>query len=358
VTIAHINRIACAVPPHDVHEAFVGFAGSLLQERRGRLLFERMASRSGIQHRWSSITPPRAGSNYAADGDGFYQVGRFPSTAARMGRFEAEAPVLAAAAVGGLGLDASERRAVTHVIVTTCTGFSAPGLDLEIVQRCGLDPAVERTVIGFMGCYAGLSALRLARHIVRSEPVAKVLIVSAELCTLHLQESADLEQILTFLIFGDGAAAALVSAEPQGLSLDRFHTVLAPRAASEITWRIGDLGFDMRLTGKVPAAIGEALRECAPAVLDGAERDAFAMWAVHPGGRSVLDAVESALALDRAALTASRAVLREYGNMSSATVLFVLEALMREGGEPGARGCAMAFGPGLTAETMLFRRAA
>ncbi|HVV93652.1 MAG TPA: type III polyketide synthase [Hyphomicrobiales bacterium] len=353
--IAHINRIGCAVPRHDVHHDFVGFAATLMREPRGQALFQRMAERAGIEHRWSCLEPARHGSNGAITADNFYRRSRFPSTGERMERYEREAPALAAAAVERLGLG-EERRRISHLIVATCTGFSAPGLDLEIVHRCGLDPAVERTIVGFMGCYAGVSALRLGHHIVRSDPAARVLIVAAELCTLHFQESDDIEQVLSFLIFGDGAAAALVSAAPEGLALDRFHTALLPHAADEITWRIGDLGFDMLLSGQVPQTIAEALRD--GAALGGIDHRAIRLWAVHPGGRSVLDAVESALALDPAALALSRAVLRRYGNMSSATVLFVLAALLRAQGEAGARGCAMAFGPGLTAETMLFRRAA
>lgn len=353
---AYINRIATAVPPHDVHDTFVRFARTLLQDRRSRILFERMVDRGQISHRWSCLTPAGAASNVSVDADGFYSFGRFPSTGDRMRRYEAEAPSLAARAVDGLGLG-EDARTVTHVVVASCTGFSAPGLDLEIVRRCGLDPSVERTLVGFMGCYAAINALKLARHIVRSEPDSRVLVVCLELCTLHLQETQDLEQVLTFLVFGDGCAAALVTAEPEGLSLDSFHAVLVPETAEQITWNIGDLGFDMVLSGRVPGSIGSALRAGSDRVLAGTTADAIDVWAVHPGGRSVLDAVEGAFGLPSSALAASRQVLREYGNMSSATVLFVLKALMCER-RPGARGCAMAFGPGLTAETMLFSMAA
>jgi predicted naringenin-chalcone synthase len=249
-------------------------------------------------------------------------------------------------------------RGVTHLIVTSCTGLSAPGIDLDMVRRCGLDPAIERTVIGFMGCYAAITALKLARHIVRSEPAARVLVLSVELCTLHLQETEDLDRLLTFLLFGDGASAALVSAEPTGLALDAFNAVLVQQAADQITWNIRDCGFDMVLSGQVPATINDALRIGSARVLPDVSADAIDMWAVHPGGRTVLDAVEGAFGLAAPALTASRAVLRDYGNMSSPTVMFVLEALMRQRRPAGARGCAMAFGPGLTAETMLFSAAA
>jgi predicted naringenin-chalcone synthase len=354
---AYLNRIATAVPANDVHDAFVRFADTLLTDARGQRLFRRMAERSQIEHRWSTLEPAPAGANAAIDTDGFYSRGAFPSTAERMKRYEADAPALALRAAEGLGLSPEERADVTHLIVTSCTGLSAPGLDLQLVEALGLRSSAERTMVGFMGCYAALSALKLARHVVRSEPEAKVLVVSLELCTLHLQETSDLEQVLTFLVFGDGAAAALVTAAPQGLELESFHAEVAPASADQITWKIRDLGFDMFLSGQVPASIRAALHDGRERILKGDRAEAFELWAVHPGGRTVLDAVEAAFALPPQALDASREVLRQFGNMSSATVLFVLKTLLDHPAEPGARGCAMAFGPGLTAETMLFSQA-
>ena len=351
---AYINRIATAIPSHDVHEFFIRFARTLLDERRGKL-FDRMAERAQIAHRWSCLTPAEDPTGPAVDREGLFTRSAFPTTADRMRRYEREAGPLAARAVENLGLGVDAEK-LTHVIVTTCTGFSAPGIDLELVERCGLPSTVERTVIGFMGCYAAINALKMARHIVRSEPNAKVLIVSLELCTLHLQETGDLEQVLSYLVFGDGCAAALVSAEPVGLALDRFHAVVVPGTRNLITWHIREMGFDMFLSGQVPGAISQGLATSAQEILDRTPPESIALWGVHPGGRSVLDAVEGALRLAPDALTASRAVLEQYGNMSSATVLFVLERLMRDA-QPGARGCAMAFGPGLTAETMLFHAA-
>jgi predicted naringenin-chalcone synthase len=357
MTTAYINRVAIAVPEHEVHGTFVRFAEQLVQDRRSRLLFDRMVARSQIQRRWSCLAPAKPGCNQAVDADGFYTLGQFPSTGQRMSRYEAEAPKLGSVAVERLDLG-KERREITHLVVTSCTGFCAPGLDVELVHRCDLDPSIERTLIGFMGCNAAINALRLARHIVRSTPEAKVLVVSLELCTLHLQETQDIDRLLTFLLFGDGCAAALITATPAGVALDEFNAVLVQRAADQITWNVGDYGFDMTLSGQIPATISDALRSGSDRVLAGLSADAIDLWAVHPGGRTVLDAVEGAFGLDQSALSASRAVLRDYGNMSSPTVLFVLEALLRERLPAGARGCAMAFGPGVTAETMLFSAAA
>lgn len=353
---AHLNRLAIAVPENEVHSAFVDFAERTLRDRRSRLLFERMVSRSDIRQRWSCLAPAAPGSNDLLDADGFYTLGSFPSTAVRMQRYQRDAPTLAATAVERLELgDALQQ--ITHLIVASCTGLSAPGIDFEVIRRCNLNSSVERNLLGFMGCNAAINALKLARHIVRSEPDAKVLVVCIELCTLHLQESDDIERLLTFLLFADGCAAALISAESNGFALDGFHAELVPEAAGHITWTIGDFGFDMVLSGEVPATICTALRSGSERVLSGASPKDIDLWAVHPGGRTVLDAVENAFDLGPTALRNSRAILRDYGNMSSPTVLFVLDAMMKENAPAGTRGCAMAFGPGLTAETMLFSAA-
>jgi len=351
---AFINRIATAVPPHDIHAAFLSFAGSTVTDEPAQAaLLRRMTKRCGIEHRYSFLAPAPDPAGSAIDASGYYARGRFPSTAERMRFFEAHAPTLAAAAVERL-LSEDERDGVTHLLLTCCTGYFAPGVDLELVERCRLRSSVERTIIGFMGCYAAINALKLARHIVRSEPEARVLVVSLELCTLHLQETTDLTTLLSFLLWGDGCAAALVSGEPQGLALDSFQSVLLPETKDLIEWRVRDCGFDMTLSGQVPQAVHDAIRKSGREILEGSSADAITLWAVHPGGRSVLDAVERAFGLAGDSLTASREVLRQFGNMSSATVLFVLAGLLRSRRD-GARGCAMSFGPGLVAETMLFR---
>lgn len=346
----HINRIATAVPRNEVHGTFHAFALAQAASGRDRTAFARLAERSRIQRRHSVLEPGGLGTTC-----GFYRFGeRFPGTRARMARYEAEAPALAGSAIAALEEDGAS---ITHLVYATCTGFAAPGLDHQVISRFGLPGSVERTIVGFMGCQAGINALKLAWHIVRSEPRARVLVLCLELCTLHLQDSSELEQLLCFLLFADGCAAAIVSAEPVGLRMEGFRSTILPQAADQITWRIGNDGFDMTLSGMVPFTLAHALPDWQAEMLGGEDPAAVDLWAVHPGGRAILDAVSHGLSLPQGALSASEDVLRENGNMSSATVLFVLQAMMAAGGAAGRRGCALAFGPGLSAESMRFTTA-
>jgi predicted naringenin-chalcone synthase len=350
MTTAYLNRIATAVPEHDVHDEFVIFAEKMLVDPRLRMIFRRMVSRADIAHRYSFLDPQKGPGQFSShNANQFYQLGNFPTTSRRMKLFEQSAPVLMRNAVDQLALSEKERGGITHVLVTCCTGFYAPGLDFEIVEHLGLSSGVERTMVGFMGCYAAINALKLARHIVRSDPKAGVLMLNLELCTLHFQETQELEQVLSFLVFADGAAASLITAREQGFALDSFKAVMVPETGRLITWKIRGQGFDMLLSGQVPGELGRALHEGELM----SERDDIDLWAVHPGGRSILDAVEKGLELPVDALAASREILSCFGNMSSATVMFVLQRIMLQA-QPGQRGCAMSFGPGLTAETMRF----
>jgi len=356
MTIAHINRISTAVPSHDVHHAFEKFVGGMLQGRREAALFRRMAGRSGIERRFSSFEPVENPDGFVADTEGFYVPGAFPSTSRRMERFGTVAPALAAEAILGLETDLA---GITHLVLASCTGFMAPGLDQVLVKRLGMNPGVERTVVGFMGCYAAVNSLRLAHHIVRSEPSARVLVINIELCTLHFQDTLDLERLLAMLLFGDGCAATLVTAEESGIALDEFLSVALPDSGDLITWDIGDTGFDMHLSGQVPQRIQQAMlaeraRNAPDGVLRGRNPEEFGLFAVHAGGRAILDAVETGLELAKDRLDWSRGVLKDFGNMSSATLMFVLQRILKA--DVAGPGLALAFGPGLACETFTFRR--
>ena len=350
MTVAWLNRIGTAVPAFDIHDEFVDFARTALPDARSRALFDRMADLADIEHRFSFFEPGPKPRDHILDIGGFYRRGAFPSTAARMALYPEAALALARQAIVTLDIG-WERNSITHLIVASCTGFTAPGLDFQIMRDLDLNESVERTVVGFMGCFAAVNALKVARHIVRSDPRAKVLVVCVELSGLHLQEQWELEKMLSFLLFGDGCGACLVSAEPTGLALDHFHAEVIPRSEDLITWRIRDQGFEMHLSGQVPGRIRRWLRDHGASLIG--DR-ANALWAVHAGGRSILDAVQHALALPPDALRFSRDVLRDYGNMSSATLIFVLDRILRS--SQRGDGMAMAFGPGLTVETFTFHR--
>lgn len=352
---AFINAIGTAVPTHDIHAAFVRWAAGQIVDPRQRTLFERMAERSGIAHRWS-VLPPTIDGGSPVEPDGFYAGASLPGTGARMALYGETAPRLALAAIADLERQYPIGR-VTHLVVASCTGFVAPGVDQLIAAALGLPGDIERTLIGFMGCYAAVSALRTARHIVRSEPAARVLVVTVEISSLHLQPEREIEALLAMLQFGDGAAAALVSADNDGLALERFFSATLPQSSELIRWTIGDQGFAMHLSGEVPGRIARALTEpdIRRALLAGSTPGAIDAWAVHAGGRSILDAVEHGLELASDALAASRAVLHDYGNMSSATLMFVLAKLLR--GSRVDQGLGLAFGPGLAAEGFAFASA-
>ncbi|HEY4174664.1 MAG TPA: type III polyketide synthase [Rhodopila sp.] len=348
MTQAWLNRIGTAVPAHDMHAAFVEFGRDTLIDPHRRALFDRMASLADIEHRYAIFEPGPKPRDTILDAGGFYRRGAFPSTAARMALYEPHALDLAMQAVRALDADG-----VTHLIVASCTGFTAPGLDFQIMRAAGLPDSTQRTIVGFMGCFAAVNALKLADQIVRADRQSRVLVVNLELCSLHLQEDfQDVPKMLSFLLFADGASAALVTAEATGIALGRFQAALVPRSEGLITWRIGDGGFEMHLSGQVPGRIRRWLPAHGPALLP---PDPPALWAVHAGGRSILDAVQQGLELAPDALRYSREVLRAYGNMSSATLMFVLARMLDDPDARGA-GMGMAFGPGLTVETFGFVR--
>ncbi|KQR43201.1 naringenin-chalcone synthase [Microbacterium sp. Leaf161] len=258
---------------------------------------------------------------------------------------------------------------VTHVITASCTGFHAPGPEYEIVRGLGLSDSVQRYHLGFMGCYASLPALRAASQFCAADPAAVVLVVSVELCTVHLRSSEDPDLIVANSLFADGAAAGIVTARDlptpvPAVRLDGFHTAIAAEGEKDMAWTIGDHGFEMILSTKVPQIIGEtiigAIRplyaregELAAAFDEGRVGERVEHWAIHPGGRSILDRVQERLQLSDAQLHPARETLRENGNMSSATVLFVIKRILDDGAADGSRVAAMAFGPGLTAESAL-----
>ncbi|KQO82353.1 naringenin-chalcone synthase [Frigoribacterium sp. Leaf263] len=294
-----------------------------------------------------------------------------PSTGTRNDVYVERSPALFEAAARD-ALDRAEgitAADVTHVVTVSCTGFFAPGPDYLLVRALGLAASTRRLHIGFMGCYGAFPAIRSARDTCLADPDAVVLVVCAELCTLHLRSSSDPDAIVASSVFADGAAAAIITARPapegsRVLDVEALETVLTPVGEGDMAWSIGDSGFDMVLSSYVPHIVEQHVDEALAALwTDGLRAADIDLWAVHPGGRSIVDRVQNRLGLADHQVAASRKVLREAGNMSSATVLFVMrEALTGEGGAWSStapprpqRVVAMAFGPGLTVETGSFR---
>lgn len=254
---------------------------------------------------------------------------------------------------------------ITHVITVSCTGFYNPGPDYQLVRALGLNPSTQRYHLGFMGCYAAFPALRAAKSFCDADPNSVVLVVCAELCSLHVRSSNDPDTIMGSALFADGAAAAIITARtPQaaGLQLDYFETVLTPVGEEAMAWNIGDEGFEMVLGTYVPHIIDDHIIGALAPLLarDNSLNTTYSgipHWGIHPGGRAILDRVQKRLELSEEQLVPARRVLNDYGNMSSSTVMFVLKEIMEENlssvAVSGERVCSMAFGPGLTVETSL-----
>ena len=249
---------------------------------------------------------------------------------------------------------------VTHVVTVSCTGFFAPGPDVRVAKDLGLPTDVKRMHLGFMGCNAAFPALQAAATACRADPEAVVLVVCVELCSLHLHVRNDPDTVMGNALFADGAAAAVVTARDTpaagaALELVDFETTLAPVGEEELAWSVGDEGFEMILGTYVPRIVDEHVTAALAPLLErtGRSVEQIPHWAVHPGGRAILDKVKSRLGLTAEQMAPSRGVLQEVGNMSSATIMFVLARLLRTA-SPGDVA-AMAFGPGLSIESALLR---
>lgn len=278
-----------------------------------------------------------------------------PSLEQRMKLFNEEVVALSENAVHDC-LQHTRPEEITHLITVTCTGLSAPGLDILLMEKLKLPSHTIRTSVNFMGCYAALHALKIADAFCRADASANVLIVCTELCTLHFQKSNDIDSILSSTLFADGSAACLVvgNEKAKGLGIRQFFSKIALAGQPDMAWQLSANGFLMTLTNHVPKLIKEeigGLLNSALTQLNLSIKD-ISNWAIHPGGKNILEAVETSLLLNASDLATSYNVLRNYGNMSSATILFVLKQMMQE---PSVRGniFTVAFGPGITIETVM-----
>lgn len=359
----HLLGLGTAVPAHVIEQPA---ASEIVQRINGhterqRRFIEEVYAHAGVSRRHSVVLSASEGP--LIERQSFFRAPRSPddsgpTTAERMQLYLQAAPALAIEAAEKALADAAVApQEITHLITVSCTGFHAPGVDLSLIERLGLSAGVARTHIGFMGCHAALNALRVAQALA-SVPGACVLVVCVELCSLHHQYAWSPDQVVANALFADGAAAVVGRSAPSpvapGWRLVASGSAIIPRTSGDMSWQIGDHGFAMTLSKRLPEIIRGELRPWIAGWLDrqGHALADIASWAIHPGGPKVVSACEDALSLPSAVGAPSRGVLAEYGNMSSATVLFVLDRLRQSG---AARPCvALAFGPGIAIEAALF----
>jgi len=333
-----MNQQAAAEMVAAIGSASPGRARAMAQ------LFER----SGIESRSMAIIEGKE--------QRFYN-GATPDTAQRMREYHDKAPRIAHRAcrhaMEAASVDASR---VTHLVTASCTGLASPGIDIALIQSLGLASSTERMHIGFMGCHAAINALRAARALAAADPCAIVLVCCVELCSLHMQASQDGGCAVADALFADGAAACIIASSDETAApvLRRTASVLLPDCHDDMTWTIGQGGFTMTLSPRVPDVLSRHVRPWVEALLahEGMSIDDVASWAIHPGGPRVLKTVADALGLPSSVTETSARVLREHGNMSSATILFILQQLLEH--RDATPALALAFGPGLTGEACVF----
>ena len=360
---AAITAIGTATPPYKCSQDAIaeliseGFHLTGTQKK----ILKRIYKSSGIEQRHSVL-------NDYCNAPGAFEFfpnhpsEPFPSTALRMAVYKDNALPLVLAAIDDClsTVPHFNKTAITHVVTVSCTGMYAPGIDIEIVQALGLASSTPRTAIHFMGCYGAFNGMKAADAICMANPNATVLLVCVELCSIHIQNQFTLESIISNAIFADGAAAVLIQAAPtkqRCLQFKSFYCDIVPQTSQDMAWRIGDSGFDMVLSAYVPEAIQSGIAAFTEALFSNAglsSRD-IDYFAIHPGGLKILQACEEALSMTKDDNRFSYDVLRRYGNMSSATVLFVLKDIWASltSSDDGAKIFSCAFGPGLTMESMV-----
>jgi len=355
--LSKIISIGTAVPAYRHHQMDIlqfmqqVYAPTEVEKRKMRFLYQQ----SGIKQRYSVIADY---SRVIQDWKFYPQtegLEPFPSLEQRMAVYNKKAPLLSVDAARNCLDSHLHYKEVTHLITVSCTGMSAPGLDLQIVELMDLDKSIFRTSINFMGCYAAIHAMKIADAICNSDVKAKVLIVSTELCTLHFQREGTMDNITSSLLFGDGSAAILMTGNEnnsEGIYIDGFHSEVIPKGKRDMAWEISSSGFLMTLSGYVPDLIEEDFANVVDRSLEKEKINAgdITHWCVHPGGKRILEAIQKSLYIGKENLHFSYDVLHEYGNLSSAAILFVLKNMMHQKKQI-KKLFGAAFGPGLTVET-------
>ncbi|HEX7414120.1 MAG TPA: type III polyketide synthase [Bacteroidia bacterium] len=357
--MSYIAAIETALPKYcHTKEAFTEFFSNATDDETVKRKIKIIAAKAGIKTRYSvlkdySLTPNKFE---------FYERNKSllpePSLSKRMLVYREQAFILSIEAVKKIKKFEEIKQSITHLITVTCTGMFAPGLDIELIYALHLNTTIERNSINFMGCNAAILALKNADTICKSNPAAKVLIVCTELCTLHFQKRYNDDYILSNMLFGDGSGAALVTAERNeinhdtAIKIDAFNSLILHKGYNDMAWQLSETGFIMNLTSYVTTLIKDNIK----LMLDSIHLNPSSIdhWAIHPGGKKIVDDFFEVLQLDSSKASESYDVLKKYGNMSSPTVLFVLKQLIENNKthKQGETIFSAAFGPGLSIETM------
>jgi alpha-pyrone synthase len=358
--MSFVSSIGLAVPENRFEQSVISsFMEALTSDEEQRRKIRTVFRASGIKTRHSVLADYGRQSSF----DFFpntHGLEPFPQTSQRMQVYQQQAIALSVQAVqDAFQTTPLPTDSITHLITVSCTGMYAPGLDIDLIKQLGLKSSVNRTSINFMGCFAAITALKSAYAICQADSNAKVLIVCTELCSLHFQKNFTDDNILANALFADGAAALLVTADSQHalLSIENFHSDIAHQGAEAMAWSIGDFGFEMRLSSYVPNIVGKGIQALVAGLIARHTHETMHHFAIHPGGKKILEEVGNALTLPKEKLEPAYDVLMNYGNMSSPSIVFVLKKLLTMGSvKSGENIIGMAFGPGLTMESFLMKR--
>jgi predicted naringenin-chalcone synthase len=355
--LSYITAIETAVPENCFsQETLTSFYMNLTDDNAHKRKIKIVAGKTGIGKRYSVL------SDFDPEATDFQlfskELATEPGISERMQLYKKYATQLSLAAINRIKDFDSHKKEITHIITVTCTGMFAPGLDIELIRELDLKPETQRSSINFMGCNAAIIALKSADTICRSQPNARVLIVCTELCTIHFQKRFNDDYILSNLIFGDGAAAVLMTSQPgegayhKKVQVNRFNSMILHNGYRDMAWQLSETGFIMNLTSYVPGLIKENILPMLDSI--SLKPSQISHWAIHPGGKKIVDDFAVALSLDKNLLAETYDVLANFGNMSSPTVLFVLKQVLEKAysAKRGDQIFAAAFGPGLSIETM------
>lgn len=363
---SYISAIGIANPPYKIPQMriadFMAEATCMNVEEKKKLIA--LYRSTGIQYR-HTVLADYSKRNGSFD---FYSntpdLEPFPTIDRRMEMYKQNAVPLCKEAIENclFGYPEFDAKQITHLVTVSCTGMYAPGIDIELVGEIGLSTHVQRTAINFMGCYAAFNALKTADAICKSDPAAKVLIVCVELCTIHFQKHKTEDHLLSNALFADGAAAVIMEAKPRkncSISIESVYCDLQVEGRNDMAWHIGNFGFEMTLSSYIPELIKNGIRQLTDKLLKHLKLTTsdIHLFAIHPGGKRILEVIEQQLCLKKEDNRYAYQTLKEYGNMSSPTILFVLKALWNDlqQSDAGKNILSFAFGPGLTLESMLLK---